>query len=394
MSARAIPSSAQAGSAATEGRASPAERADAVVIGAGPAGSVTAALLARQGMRTILVEREHFPRSKVCGCCLGPRGVRALQHEGLGSAIDGAVALDSVSVAHGRHWVSLPLAGTRVIGRDVMDSRLAELASRSGSQVRMGIRASVVESGGARSPARVTLSGTGGDASHAVDADLVVCADGIGGRSLAPLCGDAAWSIARRSRFGVSATLPPDALDVPLGALWMMSHADGYAGAVRLPSGEVDVAAALDPTAARRAGGPAALVGAVVAGCGRRISGSAAHRWKGTPELTRRRLWVARDRVICVGDAAGYIEPFTGEGMSWAIEGAAAAARAAGDIISCGDAAPWRRTLADAVGGHQRRCRSVAAMLRYPRATMYALRAASRVPGMRRRLGAMATGVS
>ena len=95
-----------------------------------------------------------------------------------------------------------------------------------------------------------------------------------------------------------------------------------------------------------------------------------------------------------MGDAAGYIEPFTGEGMSWAIEGAAAAARIARDIISRGDAAPWNRTLAEAVGAHQRRCRRFAAMLRHPRATMYALRAASRVPGMRRRLGAMATGVS
>ena len=379
---------------ATAASAAAAERADALVIGAGPAGSVAAALLARQGMRTILLEREQFPRSKVCGCCLGPRGVRALQHANLESAIHGAVGLVSVSIAHGRHWVSLPLAGTQVIGRDVMDSRLAELAARSGSDVRMGIRASVVESGDARSPARVVLSPIGREAAHAVDADLVVCADGIGGRSLAPLCGDAAWSIAPRSRFGASATLAPDALDVPPGVLWMMSHADGYAGAVRLPSGEVDVAAALDPLAARRAGGPAALIGAVVAGCGRRIGCSATDRWKGTPELTRRRAWVARGRVICVGDAAGYIEPFTGEGMSWAIEGAAAAARIARDIISRGDAAPWNRTLAEAVGAHQRRCRRFAAMLRHPRATMYALRAASRVPGMRRRLGAMATGVS
>ena len=370
------------------------ERTDAVVIGAGPAGSVTAALLARQGMRTMLVERDRFPRNKVCGCCLGPRGVAALTSAHLDGAIEGAAALESVSLAYGRHWVSLPLGGTRVIGRDVMDSRLAEAAASAGCDVRMGVRTSVMGTGDSRTLACVKIESVSGDHESHVDAGLVVCADGIGGRSLARLCADAAWSIDPRSRFGVAATLPRGAIDVPAGELWMMSHADGYVGAVRLPSGEVDVAAALDPAAARRAGGPAALVAAVVGGCGRRLECDAAHGWKGTPALTRRRAWVARGRVICVGDAAGYIEPFTGEGMSWAIEGAVLAARSAPSIVAGGDGASWIGMLGQVVGAHQRRCRRVAAMLRFPRATMCALRAASRVPGVRRRLGAIATGVS
>lgn len=371
-----------------------AERADAVVIGAGPAGSVAAALLARQGMRTVLVEREHFPRHKVCGCCLGPRGASALRRAQLDDAIAGACALVSVSVAHGRHWVSLPLAGSVVIGRDVMDSRLAEAAARAGCDVRLGMRATVASAGDARTRARVTVEPADRAAPRVIDADLVLCADGLGGRSLASLCGDSAWSVEPNSRFGVAATLPADALDVPAGALWMMSHADGYVGAVRLPSGDVDVAAALDPAAARRAGGPGELVASVIGGCGRTLSGPSAHRWRGTPALTRRRAWVGKGRILCVGDAAGYVEPFTGEGMSWAIEGAVAAAAAAQQIASCGDASNWRGTLEGAIGAHQRRCRRVAAMLRYPRATMCALRAATRLPGMRRRLGAVATGVA
>jgi flavin-dependent dehydrogenase len=97
---------------------------------------------------------------------------------------------------------------------------------------------------------------------------------------------------------------------------------------------------------------------------------------------------------MCVGDAAGYIEPFTGEGMSWAIEGAVAAAGLGQDIIRLGDASIWQQALGGSVGAHQRRCRRVAAMLRYPRATMYALRAAAHVPGVRRRIGAIATGTA
>ncbi len=375
-------------------RAASAGRADAVVIGAGPAGSVAAALLARRGMRTILVERERFPRTKVCGCCLGPRGVAALSAARLSSAVDGAQALESVSLAHGRHWISLPLSGTRVIGRDVMDTRLAEAAASAGCDVRMGMRASVTEAGGVRTPARVTFDELGGTGSMHIDAGIVVVADGIGGRSLSPLCGDSAWEVDRHSRFGVSATVPADALDVPEGQLWMMCRADGYVGAVRLPTGHIDVAAALDPMAVRRAGGPGALVPDLARGCGRRFAGAERCAWKGTPALTRRRAWVAQGRVICVGDSAGYIEPFTGEGMSWAIESAIAAADIAPGIVACGESAAWSRTLAGAVGAHHRRCRRVSTLMRYPRAALCAMRAVARVPGMRRRLGALATGAA
>lgn len=258
----------------------------------------------------------------------------------------------------------------------------------------MGARASVTGAGSAHDAALVQVEDVAGGTSCSIAARIVVCADGIGGRSLAPLCGEGAWSVEPRSRFGVSATVPYATIDVPPHHLWMMSHADGYVGAVRLPSGDVDIAAALDPAAARRAGGPGALIASVIGHCGRQLSVGSAVQWRGTPALTRRRAWVARDRVICVGDAAGYIEPFTGEGMSWAIEGAVAAASAAPSIIASGDASSWASALAATVGVHQRRCRRVATMLRFPRTTMCALRAAARVPGVRRRLGAIATGVS
>jgi len=371
-----------------------AEHSDAIVIGAGPAGSVAAALLARHGMRTVLLERAHFPRSKVCGCCLGVRGVSALEQCGLGDALDGAVTLVSASIAHGQHWVDVPLGGSRVIGRDVLDTRLAESAARAGCDVQMGLRASVAELGHESAPARVQVDSIAGGASRTLLADLVVCADGLGGKSIAAHGSGDAWAVAPASRFGVSSTLEPEALCIPASHLWMMSRHDGYVGAVRLPSGEIDVAAAIDPTAARRYGGPDALVASIVQSCGRQLHDSVPRAWRGTPALTRRRAWVGRGRVICVGDAAGYVEPFTGEGMSWAIEGAVAAASAAPQIISRGDASAWDRTLAAAIGAHQRRCRRVATLLRFPRATMCALRAASRVPAIRRRIGAIATGAA
>ena len=64
----------------------PASDWDAVVIGAGPAGSFAASLLARSGRRTLLVERATFPRTKVCGGCLAPAGVEALGNAGFAAA--------------------------------------------------------------------------------------------------------------------------------------------------------------------------------------------------------------------------------------------------------------------------------------------------------------------
>jgi flavin-dependent dehydrogenase len=374
--------------------ASGAERAGAIVIGAGPAGSVAAALLAREGIRTVLLERAHFPRAKVCGCCLGARGVSALERCGLGDALDGASALVSASLAHGRHWVDVPLGGSRVIARDVLDARLAESAARAGCDVRMGVRASVVGLGHASDPAIVQADDVASAASRTLHADLVVCADGLGGKSIAAHGTGDVWAVDPASRFGVASTLKPDALDIPASHLWMMSRHDGYVGAVRLPSGEIDVAAAIDPAAARRCGGPDALITAIVESCGRQLRDRLPRVWRGTPALTRRRAWIGRGRVICVGDAAGYVEPFTGEGMSWAIEGAVAAASAAPRIISLGDSGEWDQALASVIGTHQRRCRHVATMLRFPRATMCALRAASRIPALRRRIGALATGAA
>ena len=54
------------------------ERFDVIVVGAGPSGSLTAHLLAREGVRTLLVDRARFPRDKPCGGGVTLRGARLL----------------------------------------------------------------------------------------------------------------------------------------------------------------------------------------------------------------------------------------------------------------------------------------------------------------------------
>src|SRR5436190_9184583 len=65
---------------------SPAPR-DATVIGAGPAGSAAALLLARQGWDVTLIEQHRFPRDKVCGECLSALGVDVLRRAGLAGRV-------------------------------------------------------------------------------------------------------------------------------------------------------------------------------------------------------------------------------------------------------------------------------------------------------------------
>src|SRR5262245_20327565 len=76
----------------TDARAEPASSVDAVVVGAGPGGSATAAELARAGHRVLLLDRAAFPRHKACSEYMSPETVRLLDRLGVLPALDAAGA--------------------------------------------------------------------------------------------------------------------------------------------------------------------------------------------------------------------------------------------------------------------------------------------------------------
>jgi 2-polyprenyl-6-methoxyphenol hydroxylase-like FAD-dependent oxidoreductase len=109
---------------------------------------------------------------------------------------------------------------------------------------------------------------------------------------------------------------------------------DGYAGLVGLEDGRLDIAAAVRPAAVRRSGGIGPLVAQILAEAGfPAVPGVAELLWKGTPALTRTARKVEENRVFRVGDAAGYVEPFTGEGIAWALSGGRVLARLLGAAL-------------------------------------------------------------
>lgn len=367
---------------------------DVVVVGAGPAGALAAFDLARRGLRVLLVEKRRFPRWKVCGCCLNGQARAVLAGVGLGGLVDGqgGVPLDQIRVGLGGRQACFPLPDGRALSRERFDQALVQAAVAAGACFRPHTSARL---GPADARARtVHLRGgngrpPGGGAETVVRAAVVLVAAGLAHRCLENEPG-AGVDIQPRSRVGAGCVLPAGTDGYAPGRIHMAVGRRGYLGLVRLEDGRLDLAAAFERPLLAEAGGPAAAAAEVLQEAGFPVpAGLAAAGWQCTPALTRRATALAGERFLVLGDAAGYVEPFTGEGMGWALTAAAAAT----PLVLAGvrDWQPalerrWIRTLQRQIGRRQRLCRGVAALLRRQAAAVALFQLADRVPPLPRRL--------
>ena len=118
---------------------------DALIIGGGPAGSSAAIMLARAGWSVALIEKQNFPRRKVCGECIAASNLPLLQALGIGPALEQVAgpALRKVALMHGAHQVvaDLPPAPHahypwgRALGRETLDALLIAQARLAGVHV-------------------------------------------------------------------------------------------------------------------------------------------------------------------------------------------------------------------------------------------------------------------
>lgn len=358
-----------------------ADRAwDVIVIGAGPAGSLAARGLARRGLSVLVVDRAAFPRSKVCGCCLNGRALRALAAAGLGDvpARLGVVPLRGMRLAADGRLACIRLSTNAAISRTALDAALVGAAIDAGAAFLPGVQGTIGPCNDARRVVRLTAGG------HRIEtaARVVVAANGLGSRLLAP---EVQAIRQGRSRVGAGTVLDC-AAGYPSGCIFMACDLGGYVGLVRLEDGRLDVAAALDTHHVRGCGGPGPAAAVVLEKAGLPpVPGLLRAAWRGTPLLTCRLARPAGRRVLAVGDAAGYVEPFTGEGIAWALTTGSAVVPLAVQACRRWDTAlacRWSACYHHAIGQRQRTCRIVTSALRHPLLTRTAVGLLHRLPGL------------
>jgi flavin-dependent dehydrogenase len=291
--------------------------ANATVIGAGPAGALAAALLAKRGVGVALLDKASFPRHKVCGCCLSPTAISALRAAGLDGLVErlGAVPLREMHLYNGSQRVVLEITDSFAVSRARFDNALVQAAVAAGAAFVPEVSATVR---GCESYRRI-LDIDGIEASSKV----VIAADGLAGTSLRGLR-QFKPQIVADSKVGVGAVCSPRACDFyEPNVIYMFVGNGGYVGLVRLEDNSLDVAAALSSRVLRGCATPAEAVATMLRNARCPVPSDLFEvEWRGTVALSRRREHIAGERIFVVGDSASYVEPFTGEGIAWALLGA------------------------------------------------------------------------
>lgn len=199
---------------------------------------------------------------------------------------------------------------------------------------------------------------------------IVIAANGLA-QGLLRKINDRPAAPKANSLIGAGATLESPISDFKHGVIYMACGAAGYVGLVRLEDGKLNVAAALDAARVRAEGGLHQTAHSIITDAGFAWpDGLDAVQWRGTPPLTSRASNVSGHRYFVLGDAAGYVEPFTGEGMAWALSAGKAVVPyvlAGIDNFDSKLIGAWSTAYKRLVSRSHRRCRVITAGLRRPR---------------------------
>jgi 2-polyprenyl-6-methoxyphenol hydroxylase-like FAD-dependent oxidoreductase len=409
----------------------------AVVIGAGPAGAAVAIRLARQGLRVLLVDRSSMPRPKVCGCCLSQLAVAELASLCPAYALPIPLPLATVCLVSAGRSARMPMPGGGVLSREALDTALVRQAIAAGADWLPTMLVEAIHE--ARSREKLDLGQEGvtvvarttttePQSPVQLHGRVAVIAAGLADTIRIP-SPDTSTSIDGRltrhaghdrrgrhvapgSRIGVGTTITAAspghraaALELPPGELVMAVSRHGYCGLVRLEDDRLDLAAAVDRKLIADGGGLAAGIAHILQeACGDSPLATAMDRtilavpgatFRATPPLTHHspRIAGATQRIFRVGDAASYVEPFTGEGIGWALAGGRILAESLLEDIATA-AASYRLAHRRLFAARHARCRWVARGVRQPGIVSGAVGLAQFMPWAARRAVPLLVGAS
>jgi flavin-dependent dehydrogenase len=360
---------------------------DVVVIGAGPAGAVVARQLVRSGCRTLLLEAKMVPRDKVCGGCINARALSSLAAIGMSAALDDLPSIDvyELIIHCGRRRLTVPNMSGVVISRTKFDQALVAEAVRLGSDFLPATSGRLLPCASPDSAVRQVELSQAGRTVACVEARMVVIAHGLNGKHhrINP---EFPERVSANSWIGLHAVYPASGDRMAAGQIHMTVAPGGYVGEVLLDGGMVNLAAAVSPDLLRHFRQPVDLVAELWRTAGRAVPSQlgTAH-WHGTGPLSRRSRSVAGHRVVLVGDAAGYVEPFTGEGVAAAITGAIAAAELIGHNPNRWNQemeVAWTTTYRRMVAQRQWLCSGLTAALHRPWMARWLFRIGARFPSL------------
>lgn len=324
---------------------------DAIVVGAGPAGSSTAIALARQGVRVLVVDKDLFPREKACGDGLTRRSVAALRRMGLEDRFAGARRIRGLRIIEHRrrsehlHEHSAGGEGPEhglVVPRIEFDQVLIEAAQESGAEFWQKTLVEGLlrdESGRVRG---LRTRGAGG--TQELAADFVVVAEGSSGRLAAPLrrsslgSSDRCFAVRQYCRGGgdvgsyyeVHFPVTDGRVPVP-GYGWVFPVADGI---VNVGAG-VGYGRGFDAKIGVRQ-----LYAGFLETLRKTATYSALEECSPLIGSSLRQGLVPDECVapglVLAGDAASLVNPFTGEGISYALESGELAGEAVVAALAAG----------------------------------------------------------
>ncbi len=354
---------------------------DVIVVGAGPAGAATGILLAERGFSVTVLDRARSPRTKICGEYLSPEGARILDRLGVLKAVDvaGAPTLAGMRITapdgrvlQGRYravdaWHPYR-EGALAISRAILDAALTERLRGTPVDVREAVRVTDVVVEGSRVVGVEALDAQG--RRQALRAPLVIGADGRASVIAARLgcrrphhlrrlalvtyirgltdCRAVGEIFVDPPDYAILNPVAPDRVNLSL----VVPLADAAPYSARLHT-FLEARARQLPHLARRIAGTERVAPVQAMG-----------------PLAYRVTAPRHGGVLLVGDAAGFYDPFTGEGIFSALRGAELAAETAARALLSGDVSPralraYERARRDAFRGKQRLTHAIQFLIRH-----------------------------